>query len=269
MNFLVDLLVSLTKVFGGNLGLTLIFIGVFSRVIFYPLLKSSFKHLDIQRQLKPKLDAIKAKYSQANEKLDELKKKNAKNEKKLTELNEEIAKNKQALSQEQAKVMMESGFNPVAGCLPLLVQIVVAIILFNALGHLIKSGVNTHFWVWNLAKPDTFTIAAIPFALPGILNFGYAFATLIQSKMMIPQPVGIMKNDTKSEVKKKEDFTEALSSSQGPMVWLMPLFILFIARVFPSGLALYFLVNTLTGVVVQYFISGWGGLAPWLKILKR
>jgi len=241
MNTLVNLLIALTHLFGGNLGLSLIFIGIVSRVIFYPLLKSSYKHMAIQRDLKPKLDELKKKY----------------------------ANNKQKLNEEQAKLMLESGFNPLAGCLAPLVQIIVAIFLFIALRDLIKSGLSTEFLGWDLAKADTFKISSISFAFPGLFVLIYALLTFVQSKMMLPQSVPAMKGDTKSELNKKEDLADALSASQGQFVLLMPLLILFTVRLLPAGLALYLLVNTLTGIILQYYISGWGAFEPWLKVLKR
>ncbi len=245
MNILVNLLIDLTKLLGGNLGVSLIFIGVVSRVVFYPMLKTSYKHMDIQRQLKPKLDAIKKKY----------------------------AGDRQKLNEEQAKIMMESGFNPLAGCLAPLVQLVVAIFLFYALKGLISSGVQTQFLYWDLAKPDTWShvFGASGFAgqLPGVLVIFYAISTLIQSKMMLPQAVPVEKGDSKKELGKKEDFADALANSQGQFVLLMPLLIMFTVRLLPAGLALYLFVNTAVGIVLQYFISGWGGLTPWLKIVKK
>jgi YidC/Oxa1 family membrane protein insertase len=241
MDLLVDLLLTITRLFGGNLGLALIFIGVASRIVFFPLLKSSYKHLEIQRQLKPKLDEIKKKY----------------------------AGDKQRLNQEQAKLMLESGFNPLVGCLAPLVQLIVALILFSALNKLLKSGVDTSFWIWDLAKPDTFRISGIGFDWPGILVVLTAVVTLIQSKMMLPEPLPAMKDDSKKELEKKEDLAEALVSSQGQFVLLFPLILLFTGRFFPSGIALYWLVNTFVGLIQQYYITGLGGLKSWLKILKK
>src|SRR3989304_2120511 len=111
MSIFVDLLISLTKIFGGNLGITIIVIGVASRVVFYPFLKSSLKQNQILKELKPKLDLAKKKHGA----------------------------NKQKLAEEQARIYKEAGFNPAAGCLGPIVQLVVAVILFNALNSLIKT----------------------------------------------------------------------------------------------------------------------------------
>lgn len=246
MDIFIDLMLSLTKLFGGQLGVTIIFIGVVSRVVFYPFLKSSLKQNQILKELKPKLDEVKRKHGS----------------------------NKTRHAEEQAKLYKEAGFNPAAGCLAPLVQLVVAIILFNALSGLIDTkGIDTKFLIWDLRSPDligkTFHAEGIIAQLPGVLVILTAIATLFQSKMMLPEPVPFEKNDSVKEVEKKEGLSEALAASQGQFVYLFPLMILFTGRLFPSGLALYWLVSTLVGLVQQYYITGWGGLKPWVKFLQK
>lgn len=246
MQLFIDLLLTLTKIFGGNLGITIIVIGVASRIIFYPFLKSSLKQNQILKELKPKLDQAKKKHGS----------------------------NKQKLAEEQARLYREAGFNPAAGCLAPIVQLVVAIFLFNALRSLLNTkGIDPTFLIWDLRHPDllgkTLGVTGLLAAFPGILVILTAIVTLLQSKMMLPEPVPFEKADSLKEVEKKEDLSEALASSQGQFVYLFPLMILFTGRLFPSGLALYWLVSTAIGLVQQYNISGLGGLKPWVKFLVK
>jgi hypothetical protein len=44
------------------------------------------------------------------------------------------------------------------------------------------------------------------------------------------------------------------------MLWMMPLMFTFFSFSFPAGLAIYWLVSNLFSIVVQYFVTGWGGL---------
>lgn len=241
MEIFVNLLEALTRLFGGNLGLTIIFIGVVSRIIFYPFLKSSLKQSQVLKDLKPKLDAIKSKYPNDRTKV----------------------------AQEQARIYREAGFNPAASCISPIIQLVVALILFNALTKLITSGFDTTFLWFNLEQPNAFKVASIPFALPGILVILTAVATLLQSKMMLPTPIPEEKSDSKVEREEKEDLSTALASSQGQLVFLLPLIILWSGTQFPAGLALYWLVSTVVGMIQQYNITGLGGLNSWLRILKK
>jgi YidC/Oxa1 family membrane protein insertase len=44
------------------------------------------------------------------------------------------------------------------------------------------------------------------------------------------------------------------------MLWMMPIIFTFFSLSFPSGLALYWVVSNIFSIVVQYFVTGWGGL---------
>jgi hypothetical protein len=44
------------------------------------------------------------------------------------------------------------------------------------------------------------------------------------------------------------------------MLWMMPMMFGLLALSFPSGLALYWVVNSVVRIVLQYRITGWGGL---------
>lgn len=221
----------------GSLGVTIIIISVVSRIIFYPLTKSSIKQAQKMRGMKPKLD--------------ELKKKHGKDKKKLAEV--------------QAKLYKEAGVNA-AGCLAPVAQLVIAILLFQVLLRFLNSGVDTTYFIWDLAQPDTYKVASIPFGVPGILVVTTAIATFIQSKMMQPAtPSQKPKNENK-----KQDLSDTLAASQGQLVYMFPVLILFTGTIFPSGLALFWTISTILAIVQQYQIAGLGGLEPWVnKVWKK
>jgi YidC/Oxa1 family membrane protein insertase len=50
-------------------------------------------------------------------------------------------------------------------------------------------------------------------------------------------------------------------STNRMMLWMMPLMFGFFSLQFPSGLALYWVVSNVIGVVIQGFITGWGPIA--------
>jgi len=175
---MIDFFVALLTKFNnltGNLGVTLIIIGVASRAIFYPVMKSTLRQSQVMRDLKPKLDELKKKHGQ----------------------------DKKRLAEEQAKLYRESGVSP-AGCLAPILQLVIAIILFQVLTKLLTTGVDTSFFIWDLAKPDTYVVPSLPFKLPGVLVILTALATFVQSKMTLPEPVHDYKSDSPKEKKEKE-----------------------------------------------------------------
>jgi YidC/Oxa1 family membrane protein insertase len=57
--------------------------------------------------------------------------------------------------------------------------------------------------------------------------------------------------------------TDPKQQSQAQMMlWMMPLMFAFLTLSFPSGLALYWVVSNVISIVLQYFVTGWGGLIP-------
>lgn len=223
--------------FVGSLGLTIIIISVLSRIIFYPLTKSSINQAQKMRDMKPKLDELKNKYS----------------------------KDKKKLAEVQAKLYKEAGINA-AGCLAPVAQLVIAILLFQVLLRFLNSGIDTTFLIWDLAQPDTYAVASIPFGVPGILVVTTAVATFIQSKMMqSTSPVQKPKDKNK-----KQDLSDTLAASQGQLAYMFPVLILFTGTIFPSGLALYWTISTFLAIIQQYQIAGLGGLEPLVnKIWKK
>lgn len=219
-----------------NFGLAIIALTVLIRMLLLPLTLPATRTQKKMMELKPKLDELKSLHSA----------------------------DKRKLSEEQIKLYQEHGVNPLNGCLPLIVQIVLLIVLYNvfisflAPAEGVKAAtinghtVNTIFLWWDLAKKDSLYILPL---IAGATQF-------IMSKMMIPtKKLGIRKNDSEVEKKEKEDFTEIMQEVQGQMVYMMPIMTVFFSINFPSGLALYWIVGNICSIIQQYFISGWGGLA--------
>lgn len=240
INFFVDIFIGVYNLLFHNLGLTIIFIGVLSKVILWPLTNANLRHTKKMQEIKPHLDQLKAKHGT----------------------------DRQKLSEAQMKLFKEQGINPAAGCLPLIVQIVLLLFLYQVVSQLIHRGLNTYFLGFDLAKPDVFHIPGVTFGLPGIIVLLAAVTSLIQAKMMLPQPVKVNREDKPKEKEQKEDMAEAMAGVQGQMVFLSPLLIAYAGTTFPAGLALYWVVTTTLAIVQQYLTSGLGGLSGWLKKLK-
>jgi hypothetical protein len=61
--------------------------------------------------------------------------------------------------------------------------------------------------------------------------------------------------------------TDPQQAAQGQMMLvMMPLLFGFLTLQYPSGLALYWVVSNIISIVMQYFVTGWGGLDTlWFK----
>lgn len=242
-DFFLQIILAIYKTVGlNNLGLTIIEIAVFTRLLFYPLMKQQLHYSKKMNELQPQIAHLKTKHKD----------------------------NQQAFAQAQMALFKELGINPAVGCLPSLIQIVILFGLLGAMNQILRMGLNTNFLIWNMAKPDAYKFAGLPFAIPGLLVVIAALTQFMQTKMMLPTPPQVRKEDRAVEKKEKESFMEEFAASQSSMVWMFPLIFLVFGTQWPSGLALYWSVSSVLGIIQQFKTTGLGGLVPYvLKLPQR
>ncbi|MDO8487157.1 MAG: YidC/Oxa1 family membrane protein insertase [Candidatus Curtissbacteria bacterium] len=237
----------------GALGLSIIILSAGIRLVLWPLTSVQLRSTQKMAALKPHLDRIKIDHGH----------------------------DKVRHQQEVSKLYKEHGVNPLAGCLPLLVQMPFFIGLYNVLDKALQfnnanfiGSINSHLYSTSLyltTKPDTsflgislstrpnewahvgFIILAIPL-ITGLLQF-------VQSKMLTPQvsPTAIKKSGDK-----KASTEDTMSQVQSQMTYLMPVMIAFFSYGFAVGLSLYWNTFTIIGIIQQYIISGPGALNKYL-----
>ncbi|NLJ77513.1 MAG: membrane protein insertase YidC [Peptococcaceae bacterium] len=134
-------------------------------------------------------------------------------------------KDPKRMQEEVMKLYKEHNINPAAGCMPLLIQMPILIALYRSLFvfDYVNPAHATFFWLPNLTDKDPFFILPV---LAGI-------TTYFQSKMTM----------TGSD------------PTQRMMLFTMPVFIGWIAATVPAGLALYWVVFNLVGIIQQYYIN--------------
>lgn len=245
----------------GSLGFAVIILTVLIRFLVWPLMSSQIKMTKKMADLKPHLDELKQKHKD----------------------------DKQALAQAQMALYKEHGVNPAGGCLPALLQIPVFIALYQAIINIIPAAggnldyvnsllyssqlklpqnIDPNFFGLNLgAKPSEFTSYGLVLLLVPILT---ALLTFVQSKMMMPKAISHHKDEPAGETKEKEKMEDTMSAVQSQMVYLMPIMIGYFAFTFPIGLALYWNVYTILGIIQQHRISGWGAVEGiWKKSYQK
>lgn len=248
-------LVLFYRILGGNLGLAIIGFSLFLRFILSPLTKPYMESMRKMKQFAPELDKLKKRH-----KGDKVK-----------------------FAKAQADFYKEKGVNPGAGCLPYILQIVVLIAFFNVFTRTISVGgniaenfnhllyaplqfnggeiVNTGFLYLDITKPDMVKLPFLDFSIPGPILFLAAITQLISAKVMSPYT----KRQEAIAKKTPEESDDIQVAMQRSMVYTFPLFTLFIGMRFPSGLALYWFVFSLTQTYQQIRAQGWGGLTPWIE----
>jgi YidC/Oxa1 family membrane protein insertase len=223
----------------GNLGLAIIALTLLIRLVLVPLTLPSLKAREKITEIQPELNKLKNKHG----------------------------KNKQALQKAQLELYQKYNVNPLAGCIPQLVQLAVLIFLYRSLisflGQDVINGstINPSFLWWDLTAPDSKYVLPV---IAGVSQF-------ILSLMISPggEIRDIVPNKAKSkkvqqENKKEENMAGMAASMQQQMLFMMPIMTVFIAARFPSGLTVYWVITTLFSIGQQYMVSGLGGLKSYL-----
>ena len=223
------------KLVGGNLGLSIILVTIVIKVLLLPLVIPSMKSAKAIQNLKPELDALKNKY-----------------------------KDKKELQEAQMKFYKEKGINPLSGCFPQIIQILILISLYNVFMNFLKqpsiAGItmNPYFLYLDLTKPDKTYIMPI---LSGLTQFVFSFMLQSGVESHVHNP------KSATEKKKEEDSLEMAQTMQQQMLYMMPIMTTVVSINFQSGLVLYWVFSTIFSIVQQYYFSGLGGLVKIKNIL--
>jgi YidC/Oxa1 family membrane protein insertase len=225
-----NVLVGLARVFGGNFGISIIIFTIAMRIATWPLTASQYKQSKKMQEIQPKMQELQKKYK---------------------------GKDPKKLQSETMGLYKEAGINPLGCLIPMLVQFPIWIALYRviniSLGETPESFVglsdtlypipfiheavplDNRLLFWNLGQPDA------TFILPVIV----AISMYVQQKLITPQPVGQL-----TEAQRQQQQTTQM------MTWMMPLIFGFWSLSVPAGLALYWGVSNLSGIVFQYFYMG-------------
>jgi len=135
------------------------------------------------------------------------------------------AKDQKKMQQMIMDLYKENNVNPAAGCLPLLVQMPILLALYKSLFAFpyLNEAHASFIWVQNLSARDPYFILPV---LAGVTTF-------FQSKMT----------------------TTTNDPTQRMMLYTMPVFIAWISGTVPAGLALYWVVFNVVGIIQQVFIN--------------
>jgi len=190
-------------------GITIIVFTVIVKAVLYPLYIKQTKSTARMAEIQPKMQALQRKY----------------------------ANDQETLNIKLAELYKEEKFNPMGGCLPMLIQMPIVMGLFALLRNPMKYMTNDNMifafhdsflWIKDLSQPD-------PWILPIIAGVA-TFASFSMGQLMSG-------NNPAAE--------NQMAGMTKMMKYIFPLMILWMARTFPSGLALYWAV----GQIVQIFFN--------------
>ena len=174
---------------------------------------------------------------------------------KVLELQKKYARDKKRLAEEQMKLYKEAGISP-TGCLwPMLLQIPIWIALYQAI---LKGLAATPEELQSLSS-YLYSSSLIQGIVP--LRGEFLWLNLAQPDptLVLPLLVGVS-----MWVQQKMVTTTAgdprQQSMNNIMLWMMPMMFALFTFQFASGLAIYWAASNIIGIVIQYFVTGWGGL---------
>lgn len=184
----------------------------------------------------------------------------------MKEVQAKYKNDKERLNKELMALYKEHKVNPMSGCLPLLIQMPILILLFQTLRVFeykdkLDKIVGGFLWIPNQVEtiidgaPKILAGLAVPerlITLPGDGIFGLQYIGimpfLIAASMYYQQ-----KMTTTSAATGKDE--GSAQQTQKMMTIMMPLFIGVMSFSLPSGLTLYWLTSTLLGIGQQYLIN--------------
>ena len=194
----------------GNYGIALIILTFVVKLVLYPMYAKQIKSTASMQDISEKTQEIQRKY----------------------------ANDKERMNEEIQKLYSETGFNPMSGCLPMVIQFPIIMGLFALLRNPMKympagntmifANHESFLWIKDLSQPDMWVLPI----LAGVATF-FAFS---MNNAMMAQPAG------------SAGQTKAMNAM---MKYVFPLSILWLARSYPAGLAIYWA----GGQVMQIFFN--------------
>lgn len=229
------LLLNILQFFYGltnSFGLSIVLLTIAVRVVLYPLNQKQMTSMQQMQKIQPRLKVLQEKY----------------------------ANDKEKLNQETMRLYKENKVNPAAGCLPLVVQLPILILLFNVLRTFDFSG--TSFLGVLLGSSTTAGLAqAVGVAADPTGNYGVmsVITGILQNPSGLSN-VGLYIGNLVLliGISFLTWAQQKLSSGSNPqmamMNTVMPFFMAFICLSMPGGVMLYWGLSSLIGVVQQYFV---------------
>ncbi len=181
----------------GNWGLAIILLTVTVKLAFFPLTQKSFASSRAMQRLQPEIAKLKEKHGE----------------------------DPQAMGQAQMELFKQEGVNPLAGCLPMVVQMPVWFALYSVLLTASEVYHAEFLYLKDLSSVDPL----------GVFPFVVGLLMILQQRI---QPM-----------------SASMDPLQQKMIRLMPLVFTIFIFAFPSGLAVYILVNTSLSIFQMWLIN--------------
>ncbi|MEO1017471.1 MAG: membrane protein insertase YidC [Pseudomonadota bacterium] len=198
----------------GNYGVAILLLTLIVKLIFFPLANKSYKAMSKMKALQPEMKKMRERYGDDRAKMN----------------------------QELMALYKKEKVNPMAGCLPIVIQIPVFFALYKVLLVSIEMRHAPFFgWITDLSAPDPTTIfnlfGIIPFDPPSFLMIG-VWPVLMGLTMYLQQKLNPAPADP----------------TQARIMMLLPFMFVFLFATFPAGLVVYWTWNNVLSISQQWVI---------------
>jgi YidC/Oxa1 family membrane protein insertase len=210
----------------GNFGIAILLVTVLVKLLFFPLANKSYASMAKMKSVQPQLAALKERYPD----------------------------DRQKQQQEMMEIYKKEKINPIAGCLPVALQIPVFFSLYKVLFVTIEMRHAPFYgWIKDLSAPDPTNL----FTLFGLFHYDPTQLPLFGHYLALgiwPIIMGIT-----MWFQMKLNPTPPDPTQQMIFAW-MPLIFTFMLAGFPAGLVIYWAWNNLLSVLQQSFIMRKNGV---------
>jgi YidC/Oxa1 family membrane protein insertase len=160
----------------------------------------------------------------------------------LDKLRAKHGDDQQAFAQEQMKIFSEYGVSPFGGCLPMLLQMPILVAMFSFFPAAIELRHQAFLWAPDLSTFDS--IINLPFKIP----FYGAHVSLFALLMTVTQ-IGT------SWYMQKLQPSSPQADQMKLMIYIMPIFMLFLFNSFPAAITYYYLLQNIISIVQQWAVT--------------
>ncbi len=170
----------------------------------------------------------------------------------IAELNEKYKDNAMKKQQETMKLYSKAGVNPMAGCLPALMQMPVFYALFQFFPSMFDLRQKSFLWANDLSSYDS--IYELPFRIP--LYGSHVSLFPILASIAIFFYMRMTTGDQQMSAPTQEGMPD-MSKIMKIMIYISPLMMLFFFNNYASGLSLYYFISNLITIGIMLVIKNY------------
>lgn len=209
-----------------NFGLAIVAATIVIKFLFLSLSKQQIESQKKLQELQPKIKAIQEKYKD----------------------------DKERQSREMMELYKTNKVNPFMGCLPLIIQIVFLITIYQVIRYISDSGFGIDTGMLYPFVSDPGILSDEFFGIAGLRNPSPLFAVLAAIGQFYQMKMLSQGKSEEKKPKKEGDEPDFATIMNKQMLYMGPLLTLWIGFQYSSALSLYWLVSTVFSIVQQWFI---------------